>query len=189
MRKHPNKHFQRAWNKYGESNFDFVILEEVDNCNIQAREQHHINDTPNRLIYNIANEACRPPSQKGKPKSKMHKKKISQAHKGKVLSPEHKRAFIQAGQSSESRAKAAITRWGTGIRKREIVRKQHTYRYALFTFQHKDGRTENLIKFNDFVKKYKIEKSNLWRVVSGQRKSTKGWMLAEMIVIDENFDN
>lgn len=38
-----NPYFQNAWDKYGESNFEFEILEEVDNANdLDDREIHYI---------------------------------------------------------------------------------------------------------------------------------------------------
>lgn len=39
---HGNKHLQRSYNKYGIQNFQFIILEECDICNIEEREQYWI---------------------------------------------------------------------------------------------------------------------------------------------------
>lgn len=39
---HQNKHLQRAWNKYGEKNFIFSILEECDEKLLDEREQYWI---------------------------------------------------------------------------------------------------------------------------------------------------
>lgn len=38
-----NKYFQNAWNKYGESSFEFNILEECDEDVLTSREQYHMN--------------------------------------------------------------------------------------------------------------------------------------------------
>ena len=39
--KHPNKHLQAAWNKYGEDSFEFQIIEQVENrMQILAQEQY-----------------------------------------------------------------------------------------------------------------------------------------------------
>lgn len=40
--KHPNRHLQSAWNKYGEEYFDYEILEYVDKINLIEREQYWI---------------------------------------------------------------------------------------------------------------------------------------------------
>ncbi len=39
---HPNKHLQRAWNKYGEKNFIFSVLEECPENILDVREQYWI---------------------------------------------------------------------------------------------------------------------------------------------------
>lgn len=49
LNNHDNKHFQNSWNKYGEENFIFEIIEECALNELQQREQHWIN------YYNSAN--------------------------------------------------------------------------------------------------------------------------------------
>lgn len=39
---HENKHLQNAWNKYGESNFTFTIVEECEEENLTEKEQYYI---------------------------------------------------------------------------------------------------------------------------------------------------
>lgn len=54
--KHHSTHLQRAWNKYGESNFAFVIIEECDN--VQEREQELLNVLKPwvpEIGYNVSN--------------------------------------------------------------------------------------------------------------------------------------
>ena len=40
--KHTNKHLQRAWNKYGEDNFHFSIIEECDTEELDIKEKDYI---------------------------------------------------------------------------------------------------------------------------------------------------
>jgi len=40
---HDNEYLQRAWDKYGESEFDFDIIELCDEDQLDSREEHHIN--------------------------------------------------------------------------------------------------------------------------------------------------
>lgn len=59
-KKHHNKHLQNAWNKYGEKNFEFDIVEYIEDENLLKEvEQFYIDDfklTKNRKqCYNIAN--------------------------------------------------------------------------------------------------------------------------------------
>ena len=54
--RHYNSHFQRAWNKYGKDNFEFVIIEECTIQNIDERETYWIDyykATHSQYGYNI----------------------------------------------------------------------------------------------------------------------------------------
>ncbi len=58
--KHHNPHLQRAWNKYGEKNFVFEIVNEVagDNAALLAREQIYLDEGfALGILYNIAKVA------------------------------------------------------------------------------------------------------------------------------------
>lgn len=50
--RHFNSHLQRAWNKYGENNFEFSILEECDKRLLEVREVYWINH------YNSCDRHC-----------------------------------------------------------------------------------------------------------------------------------
>ena len=54
--RHCNKHLQNSWNKYGENNFDFIIIEECTIEKIDEREIYwisHYNATNDIYGYNI----------------------------------------------------------------------------------------------------------------------------------------
>lgn len=54
--RHHNIYLQRAWNKYGEDNFNFYILEECETSVINIRERHYISVfdcMSNKYGYNI----------------------------------------------------------------------------------------------------------------------------------------
>lgn len=81
-----NIHLQRAFELYGDENFDFYILEECLPENLNEREIYYINlfDTTNREKgYNIMIGGNVPPNFQGKNHSKETKEKISKANKGK----------------------------------------------------------------------------------------------------------
>jgi group I intron endonuclease len=74
---HPNIYLQRAWNKYGEQNFRFEILEKCEPDKCIEREQYYIDTIkPEYNILPIAN------SRLGKRHSSLVRKKISLALKG-----------------------------------------------------------------------------------------------------------
>lgn len=56
---HHNPHLQNAWNKYGEDNFDYCVLEVCNEEQQYEREQFYINTFHPQ--YNIAEEVLLPP--------------------------------------------------------------------------------------------------------------------------------
>ena len=59
--KHDNDYLQKAWNKYGEENFSFYILEMCDECDLSNSESKYIKlyDTTNREYgYNLQSGGC-----------------------------------------------------------------------------------------------------------------------------------
>lgn len=53
--KHFNQHLQRAWDKYGEDNFDFIVIEECSADKLDERERYYIQFyREENLSYNIA---------------------------------------------------------------------------------------------------------------------------------------
>lgn len=50
---HKNKHLQNAWNKYGENNFEFVVIENIDKSECLKREQELIDEIGINNLYNI----------------------------------------------------------------------------------------------------------------------------------------
>jgi group I intron endonuclease len=84
---HKNEHLQLAWNKYGEENFLFEILEECEERFLTSQEHYWVtilNTLNNKFGYNI-----RPthPHDKCKSNSEETKRKISQKHIGKTIHP------------------------------------------------------------------------------------------------------
>jgi len=53
--KHGNQHLQNSWNKYGEEQFEFSVLEECDESNLQAREGHWIEEFKSWHRLNVYN--------------------------------------------------------------------------------------------------------------------------------------
>lgn len=108
---HKNKHLQAAWNLYGEENFIFMILENVDNNkNLIKEEQAWIDVSDccnNKKGYNINLKANSP---LGRRVSEETKRKISLANKGRKNSPEHiaKVALKAIGNRSKTGQKPSI---------------------------------------------------------------------------------
>lgn len=128
-KKHHSAILQRAWDKYGESAFSFVILEFVkEKVELIKREQYWI-DTSNCLSpngFNICptagNTLGRRFSQNtldsmsrnrvGRKPSDETKRKMSEAHKGVKKSDEHKKKIGDAnkGKTRTPEHRAAVSR-------------------------------------------------------------------------------
>jgi group I intron endonuclease len=95
--KHHSCHLQLAWNKYGEQNFKFEILEEVSNpLHLVSYEQVYLDyhkSYEDERGYNICKVAGSP---LGLRRSEEAKKKMSEAKTGIKFSEEHKQKLREA---------------------------------------------------------------------------------------------
>jgi group I intron endonuclease len=95
LNRHDNVYLQRAWNKYGEKNFKFEILEEIPIENLIEKEQYYIakyNTLYNIYGYNLKEsiEGCR-----GVKRTPEQIEKYRQASKGKKASNETKKRLSE----------------------------------------------------------------------------------------------
>lgn len=89
---HQNQCLQNAWNKYGEQDFDWIVVKEVDRNNLLEEEQKYLDiaKTEKNQCYNhsfIAGRVEMTPEVK---------KKLSIACKGRKLTEEHKKKIADA---------------------------------------------------------------------------------------------
>lgn len=104
--RHRNRHFQAAWDSYGEDAFEFTVLEHCLPGDCLAREQHWIdfyNATDREFGYNASPTAG---SSLGIKRSAETRAKVAAAFRGK---PAHNRGV---SPSAETRAKIAATLTG-----------------------------------------------------------------------------
>ena len=132
---HYNPRLQRAWNKYGEEDFDFIVLEEVkDKKQVVVREQYYLDyyTCYNKKIgYNICPVAN---STLGYIHKEETKRKISKALKGREISEETRNKMSKAVKkrppvSEETRRKMSEAHkgrvaWNLGVSTPEEVRKK-----------------------------------------------------------------
>lgn len=117
--KHGNRYLQRAWDKYGEEAFRFMVLEYVSgpDKDVLAREKQHL-DTLRMIggVYNLSLEPRRGPWY-NKHLSKEHRASIGRGCRGKIISEEHKAAISRAHKgmvhSDEARKKMSEANRGT----------------------------------------------------------------------------
>ncbi len=123
--KHINKHLQNAYNKYGSSAFEFLVLETIEiTDNIKEillnREQFWIDNLSpeynilqvagSTLGYHHTEETKKKISESmiGVKKSKEHAEHIKNAQKGKKLTEEHKAKLSEAAKHRKSMSHHAV---------------------------------------------------------------------------------
>ena len=153
---HHNLHLQRAWNKYGESGFMFLILEVVsrDESEIEVCEQKWIDtlDCTNTIKgYNICPIAQ---SRKGTKHSNDSKQNMSEVQKERFKSPE---ARAKCGNR-------AGTRWSVERRQRQAELNASPEYKAKMSLTQK-GRKRS----DDF--KSRVSKSMKGRVITTEHRS------------------
>lgn len=100
--KHFNQKLQASFNKYGEENFKFEIIEKCDKNNLINKEQYYVDILKPKL--NLRTKIVNSPL--GTKQSKKHKQKISNALTGRIRSEEHKKNL-----SLSHKNKPRPTRW------------------------------------------------------------------------------
>ena len=93
--RHDNQHLQHSWNKYGENNFDFLILNRYPNSELLITEQKYLDDVSiKNNLYNLSFIA-------GKIEMTDEiRKKISDGNKGRVVSEETKKLLSDINSGS-----------------------------------------------------------------------------------------
>jgi group I intron endonuclease len=200
---HDNIHLQRAWDKYGKENFEFLIIEEIPKEQLTRKDQYYLNlckDNPT-LYYNLVYESGGFLDRSGKNNGfygKTHteatREKISKTHKGKKLTDKQKQKISinsnpwnKGGHLSEEiKQKISISKLGKCLSentKRKIsltllktgcLRKKDVYEF-------KNNITNSIFCGTqyDFIKKYNLCQSNVSRLISKERPSHKNWVLID----------
>lgn len=110
---HKNNHLQNAWNKYGSDSFEFIVIELLPRHDIRVVEQIYLN------ISKLESDRCYNMkfSVTGGDLSLESRKKISDFHKGKPKSNEHRlklsefrRTCVGWKHSEESKIKMSKSR-------------------------------------------------------------------------------
>ena len=100
--KHDNPHLQNAWNKYGQNNFEFIVIEDCEIEELDNKEKYYIKIYKDlNLAYNI-HDGGNEGSNLGKHLSEETKRKIGEKNRinniGKKHSDETKKKMSQSHQ-------------------------------------------------------------------------------------------
>jgi group I intron endonuclease len=152
---HDNSYLQNSWNKYGESNFEFLILEKLDTEeNLIPREQWWIDNTPSQ--YNICKIAgnCA-----GRKHTEEAKRKIAFYNTHLKTYSEETRKKIS---DSKRGVKRDVSKWN-----RKYVPKK-VYEYSSSNKFVKEWKS-----VKDFAEFYKLAKSHVWNCANKNKQLEK----------------
>jgi group I intron endonuclease len=94
-KEHKNDYLQNSWNKHGEENFNFIVLEEVKRVLLRNKEYRYI-----RYLVPDFNIAPVRGKFRNHKLSEKHKNKLSKAQTGKTLSEEQKEKIGLSGENN-----------------------------------------------------------------------------------------
>lgn len=191
---HKNKHLQSSWDKYGDENFLFYVIEKVDFVNLISREQYWLNElSKNFEVYNKNLDVS---GFHGRNHSEATKKKISDTKKSQNLKTIH---------SEETRQK--ISQILTGVKRKplsdehkekisksskrnpisEELKKKHlevnSHEYELID---PDGNLHTGKNISEFCRINNLDHRCISRVMRGLQKHHKNWTKLGLN-IDINF--
>lgn len=160
-----NKHhsivLQRAWNKYGENNFEFIELTSVLNLKDLIKiEQLFIDELkPQYNICPIANSSL------GVKRSKITREKISKSQLGRKYSKERK---LQISNRIKGENNPFYGKKHKSVTLKKLRKPNKDYKFICLE--------DEIIFTNtgDASRYYGIPSSNIWKCLKGQRKSLKG---------------
>lgn len=127
LKKHYNDHLQNAWNKYGEENFIFEVIEHiVDRAALLSREQHYLDTVSPE--YNISKYATGGSGVKSdETKRKISERKKAWWQKNKGITTGEKHPFFGKHHELETRKRMAMNRKNKLLTPEQVLQIRETY--------------------------------------------------------------
>lgn len=161
---HENPLLQNAWNKYGESLFEVVVVEHLPKEHLLIVEQKYLDiaKTDPKQSYNLNFIAgCGPGHKKGVKFSDEHIKNLSKSH---------------IGQTAWNKGKTKKT--NTSVCRMSITRTGKTYKTSkIYTFVNPRGIVVNFQNLKKHCEDNELNESTMNSLYHGKRgyKSHRGW--------------
>lgn len=194
--KHDNVHLQRAWDIYGENQFEFIIIEFVARDQLITREQYWLDNLQvcnHEIGFNIAvkansGTAGRNPSietrikisnaNRGKIRSQETRTKISASRKGLKFSSKHCANLSTALKgrviSNEARKKMSVAHKGKP-QKPEAVKIRAELLCKEFIVIDPNGNEYRIKGISKFCRENHLSIGSIYRVIQGKQSHHKGW--------------
>jgi len=166
--KHDNQHLQNAWNKYGITEFQFTILEIVDDPKqLLTKEQWYLDQISSNTtgVYNICFTAG---SCLGKTVSLETREKIRQGHLEKSLSQEHRQNISRALKGKNTGPRSPLSK-----EHRDSISRTHrgelSYSAKLTWPQVKEIRQRaSLESQSALAREFGVTQSAIWRIINNK---------------------
>ncbi len=207
---HKNSHLQSSWKKYGSNNFEFLLIKEVELNILLIEEQKYLNiakseqdkcynksfladriemtpkvidkirESNRRRIWSEESLLKLSKIHKGQKHTEKTKQLLSRLLKGRKISDETK---LKIGKSMKGKLLGNKHPFYGTHRSKETVERMRNGKKdkTIYTFKNiKTNESFTGIKY-DFIKKFNIHKSNVYRLVSREIKQIRGWILNEKV--------
>lgn len=149
---HHSPYLQKSWNKYGEDNFEFIILVECPKNECIQTEQFFIDELS--PAYNNCKIAG----------SRLGSKNLNPSSKEVVKKRKEKARQLGLSLKGKKHTKESIQKFKDGAIKKRIFAEN------MFT-----GEKLEFISQMDASKELQIDKRHISRICNGKRKSAKNW--------------
>lgn len=177
--KHPNKHLQSAWDKYGVGSFVFSVIEITDD--LLYREQYWLQFLMpyDECGFNIALDTKSPAKGLRLPVSSETKEKISKANKGREF-PGRGKGRVGHKHTDDTKAKISSAHKGrkrpdgTGA-KISATQIANGKQEKLFIVTTPDGIELNIKGLSRFCREYGLNKNSMLALSCGKGITCKGW--------------
>lgn len=172
--RHGNQYLQNAWNKYGESNFEFIIVELTDFNNRLNIEQTYLDicrDNRN-ISYNIGTDTVG--FFKGCHHTSESRIKIGNAHRGMIISEEQKKrqSLLMRGRYIGSKNPMYGKKQSESAKRKMSREDKHIYSFSNIRNNQIFVGTRK-----EFNLKFNIGLDNICNLLHGKVRCSKGWTI------------
>jgi len=192
--KHYNKHLQNAWNKYGETNFKFVIVQEDESVNLLKVEQKYLDlaSSEQNKCYNLTFESIGP--LKGRHLTEEHKSKIGMASRGRFLgekNPMYGKTGNKHPMYGKHHTLESNRRNSEANKIAQKGEKNARYDHKIYTFINSKNKEEFCGTKYQFYKKYNLSSQNVCGLVNNKKgiMSVKGWIINKERYLTKGYRN
>ena len=196
--RHHSRYLQRAWNKYGETAFEFTIIEHVSAAFLIEREQHWLDTLQSYKRNNGFNSYSIAGSPLGYTMSDESRQRISESHRGLKMpefSIEHRSRLSEKAKlrMQDPEARAAVSRVHKGKKlsaehsaiisavrgdmnrtPKHIAKVVETHALDYIVME-PSGAVHSVHNLTQFCLLHNLSRSAMCAVAKGKRTHHKGW--------------